>query len=483
MQHSKKLPTLSPDEALGELGRRRFYRFFLEMWETIETVELIPNWHIEYICDVLQEVYETWESGESQDDILINVPPGSSKSTIVTQVYPAWLWVRNSTIRIISSSYSGDLATAHAVKTRDLLKSDKFNRMYPGLVEFKSDTDGKTHYKNTKNGERFVTSTGGRVTGMHGDFILSDDPINPESTASDKELKRAVRFQSTTLSTRKTNKKRTVSVMVMQRLHDNDPAGDWIRRKKDSLRHICIPGELSDNVKPEELKSRYVNGLMDPIRLDRSALDKLKLDLGSYGYAGQIQQTPTPEDGGIWQKWFIPIPDHLMPSPSDMTGYGTDWDTAYTKDEANAASAFVVSGKIKKGEYQGRMCIDNFGALYLEFPSLIKSMKNEYPSPHYIEAKASGKSAKQTLTHEGVAAIEVHVNSDKIARARDAQPKAEGGLVCCRASILDRLYNDHEQGILKFPNGSKKDVADTLSQAIMRHFPNKQKKVKASFSY
>src|SRR5690606_5041803 len=262
-----KLPNLNPDLALGELCRRRFYRFFLEVWETIETVELIPNWHIEYICDELQDSYERWANGESQDDILLNVPPGSSKSTIVTQCFPAWLWVRNPSIRVISSSYSGDLATAHAVKTRDILKSDKFNRMYPGHIEFKADTDGKTHYKNTKNGERFVTSTGGRVTGMHGDFIISDDPINPEATASEKELTKAVRFQGATLSTRKTNKARTVTIMVMQRLHHNDPAGDWLRRKGDRLRHICLPGEVSKHVKPEHLKDYYVDGLLDPVRL------------------------------------------------------------------------------------------------------------------------------------------------------------------------------------------------------------------------
>src|SRR5690606_3272583 len=171
-----KLPNLNPDLALGELCKRSFYRFFLEMWETIETVELVPNWHIKYICDELQDVYETWEAGEAQDDVLINVPPGSSKSTIITQTFPAWLWVRNPSIRVISSSYSGDLATAHAVKTRDMLRSDKFNRLYPNLIEFKHDTDGKTHYKNTKNGERLVTYTVGRVIGMHGDFIISDDP-------------------------------------------------------------------------------------------------------------------------------------------------------------------------------------------------------------------------------------------------------------------------------------------------------------------
>lgn len=459
--------SVSPDRALGELCRRSFYRFFLEMWETIETVDLVDNWHIEYICSQLQDAYEVWESGEGQPDILLNVPPGSSKSTIATQMFPAWLWVRNASIRVISSSYSGDLATAHAVKTRDILKSDKFNRLFPKHIEFKSDTDGKTHYKNTKNGERFVTSTGGRVTGMHGDFILSDDPINPEASASEKELATAVRFQGATLSTRKTDKKRSVTIMIMQRLHHNDPSGDWIRRKKD-LRHICLPGLLSDDISPPELKDRYIDGKLDPIRLDDAAIEKMKSDLGSYGFAGQVQQTPTPEGGGTWKEgWIIPVPDHLMPSPKEMMGYGTDWDTAYTKNVKNAASSYVVSGKVGQ-----KMYIDALGWVYKEFPDLLKFMRTEVPSPHYVEAKASGKSAKQTLVSEGIPAIEVEVNGDKQARANDATPKAESGMVYCRASILDKLLNDHEQGILKFPNAPKQDLADVLAQSIMRHYPN-----------
>jgi phage terminase large subunit-like protein len=460
------VPELSAGKALGELCRRRFYRFFLEFWETIEAVELVPNWHIEYICDQLQEVFERWEQGQAQDDVLINVPPGSSKSTVVTQLFPAWLWVRRSSARIISSSYAADLSTAHAVKTRDCLKSEKFQACFPGLIEFKEDTDGKTHYKNTSKGERFVTSTGGRVTGMHGDFILIDDPINPEQAAGEAELKKATRFVSRTLATRKTDKKRSTTIMVMQRLHEKDPAGEWIRKKK--LRHICLPGELSGDVRPAELKERYTDGLLDINRLDRIALDKLQVDLGSYGYAGQVQQRPAPESGGIWKKWFIAIPDNAFPSPDQLEDYGTDWDTAYTADQQNDASAFCVSGAIRLKDGK-KIFIDKMGFGRMEFPDLIRYMKLR-PSPHYVEAKASGKSAKQTLTTNGIPAIEVQViGGDKIARTKMVTPTAEAGLVCIRESLLDMLYNDPEQGILVFPNGLHDDLNDTVVQAIQRH--------------
>lgn len=469
MEHLKRLqsfPAVNPSKALGELCRRRFYRFFTEMWETIEAVDLVDNWHIAYICDQLQEVYETWERGEAQDDMLINVPPGSSKSTIVTQLYPAWLWVRNASIRVISSSYAGDLATAHAVKTRDCLKSDKFKALFGDGIQFKDDTDGKTHYKNNAKGERFTTSTGGRVTGMHGDFILNDDPINPEQAAGEAELKKASRFTMRTLSTRKTDKKRTVTIMVMQRLHEKDPAGEWMKKKK--LRRICIPGEMSKDVFPAELKDRYVDGLMDVNRLDRQALDKLKVDLGSYGYAGQVQQRPAPEGGGIWQKWFIPIPDSAFPTPDQLQDYGTDWDTAYTEKQTNDASAFCTSGSIQLKDGK-RIYIDKLGFGRMEFPALIRYMKQR-SAPHYVEAKASGKSAKQTLVQHGITALEVQViGGDKVARTRMVTPTVEAGLVYIRESLLEMLYNDPDQGLLVFPNGLHDDLNDAVVQAIQRH--------------
>ncbi len=91
------------------------------------------------------------------------------------------------------------------------------------------------------------------------------------------------------------------------------------------------------------------------------------------------------------------------------------------------------------------------------------------PAPHYIEAKASGKSAKQVLVSNHIPAIEVKMQGgDKIARARSVTPYAEAGMIYCRKSILDKLYNDEKQGILLFPKSNWTDLADALAQAITR---------------
>lgn len=466
------LPDL--EEIKAELCRRSFFEFVKEFWSEIIAEEPVWNWHIEYLCNELQVYIERLAQIKNEDgliikkrepkeaDVICNIPPGTSKSTIFTVMAPAFAWTIDPTLRILTFSYSSSLSLDHAVKSRDIIQSDKYRRYFSDIA-IKTDQNNKGHYKNTFGGERYATSVGGTITGFHAHLIIGDDPINPKSAASEAERLTANSFMDTTLSTRKVNKSVTITWLVMQRLHEEDPTGNWLKKKDKKIIHYCLPGELSNDVRPVELKERYVDGLLDPIRLTRENLAEQKIDLGSYGFAGQIQQRPAPEDGGIWKKWIIPIPDSKFPLRSELLDYGTDWDLAYTEQEKNSASAYVTAGK--KESY---MYIDDIGFDWLEFPDLIAYMKVR-SAPHYIEAKASGKSAKQTLTKSGIPAIEIKVEGgDKVARAKMATPYAEAGMVFIRQSLVDKLYNDSKQGILQFPNAAHNDLQDALVQAINR---------------
>lgn len=455
---------LDADAACAELCKRRLSYFVQEFWEIITEDELDWSAHMQIMCDEIQTVYERVIQRQPKlYDLIINIPPGTSKSTICTIMAPAWSWTRDPALRHITGSYSSDLSTEHAVKSRDIIKSDKYRRYFPN-VEIKKDEDNKTNYKTVNGGQRFSTSVGGTVTGVHAHILTFDDPLNPKQAASVAELEEAKRYFDKTIPTRKVDKRITPLILVMQRLHVMDTTGHLLDKKKKGIRLIRLPGTLSNNVTPEEYKAIYQDGYLDPVRLGPDVLTELKIDLGSDGYAGQIDQMPTPEGGRIWKKWFLEIPDAEMPHPSKGSHYSTDWDTAYTKDDDNAASAFITSFK-----FRNKIWIDDLGWDWLEFPELVKWMKTK-PGPHHIEQKASGKSAKQSLTKAGVPAIEFPVpgGTDKIARAKMASPVAEAGLVCVRKSLVDKMYNDSRQGILFFPNGQFKDFADVLAQCILR---------------
>lgn len=461
MTLEKKVEAVSL-QAIRELCKRDFFFFVKRFWNVVIPEDPVYNWHIPYLCQRLQEIaFRVRDRKPKDSDMIINIPPGTSKSTICTVMLPAWCWIIDPTLRIMTASYSASLSTDHATKSRDIIRSDLYRKLFPE-IEMKSDQDNKTHYKNTAGGERYATSVTGTITGFHAHIIIVDDPLNPKEAASEADRLTANNFMDVTLSTRKVNKSVTPTILIMQRLNQKDCTGNWLEKEGKKITHICLPGELSRDVKPEELREKYTNGLLDPTRLTREDLAELKINLGSYGYAGQIQQTPVPDDGGIWQRsWIIPVPDSEF--PKELSQKGTDWDLAYTEKQLNSASAYVTAGKLGN-----KMYIDDAGFTWAEFPKLIEYMKSK-PAPHYIEAKASGKSAKQTLTNQGIPAIEVNVKGgDKVARAQMATPYAESGLVYCRQSILNKLLDDSRQGILVFPNGEHDDLQDALVQAINR---------------
>jgi len=490
-----ELALITDDQLEADICRESFFEFFCAFWHTIEAVELKLNWHIEYLCNQLQEVYELWEQGRPQPNVLINVPPGTSKSTTVTQLFPAWLWVRKPSIRLISSSFNAGLSISHSTKTRLCLKSPKFQRLYPGLVEFQQDQDGKTDYRNTALGQRYSTSTTGGPTGNHADFIIIDDPLNPQKSASEAALASASQHLKT-LATRTTDPERTVTIMVMQRISDKDPAGEWLSSGRP-LRHICLPGELTKDektgvvgkqVRPAYLKEEYVDGLLDPIRRPRSVLQDLKVVLGSYGYAGQIQQLPAPDEGGIIKKaWFrtMPYPEFLkLPGASAAVWHG-DADTAYTDQQKNDPSALLISCYIGQTLY---VCyVDE---MWLEMPALKRRLPLNLATHNaatarsklYVEPKASGKSVVQELRDiTELNIVEAPTpDGDKRSRVNTASPFIEAG----RVVLIDGSWNEKLiNQAAAFPNAAHDDMLDCLTQAIRRYQPNGSKPISTYQTY
>ncbi len=302
-----------------EINNRSLYEFIQFFWPVISNDEFKPNWHIKILCKELEEIaYRVANRLDKKHDLIINIPPGTTKTITCSIMFPVWCWTKWHWLRFITASYSGALALESAEYSRDLIKNDLFKLVYPELM-VKDDKDTKSNYKLIKQcwnsgmnrvpsvqigGNRYSTSVGGTLTGFHGHILIVDDPLNPHQSISDTERATANRWVDQTLSTRKTDKKVSTTITVMQRLHQDDPSGHMLAKKKENLRHICLPGEIvnyGDLVNPPELAQYYVNGLLDPERLDWKVLKDLEADIGQYGYAGQIGQRPTPPGGGMFK--------------------------------------------------------------------------------------------------------------------------------------------------------------------------------------
>ena len=457
---------LSPNKALAELCRRSFYRFVQEFWSVVIPEDPVWNWHIKYLCDELQYLNSFVVKRQPKPyDLIINISPGATKSTIATQMYNAWIWTIDPAQRIIASSYAHSLSLSHAIKTRDIITSDKYRDLFPEII-LKSDQSGKSDFRNMLGGQRFTTSTGGTVTGMHGHQIIVDDPVNPQQSASEADRLSANNFVTSTLSSRKIDKAVTPTILIMQRLHESDPTGVMLSKKNKKVKHINLPAEDRGNVIPPELADNYIDGLMDPIRLSRDVLNEALIDLGSYGYAGQYGQNPAPHEGGLIKKEWFPIID-WKPEYSTLS-WNFVADTAYTENEENDPSGYLAYAK-----HNNDFIIRWAQTEYLEFPDLCKALPNFAQQHGYlpnrsiieVEPKASGKSLVQTLKREtGLNVKEGKPPAkDKTARVKDSSPTMEAG----RVKLIRGPWNsEFLDQLATFPNAAHDEYVDCTTMMI-----------------
>ena len=294
-------------DVIRSITRKSFYEFCTEFWTIIVPDAYIPNWHIRYICDQVQEEVELILAKQKKryEYIIINVPPGSSKSTLMSRMLTGWVWARDASRSFIGASYARELAVDLARDARTLVKSELYRECFPD-VQVRRDLDSSGTFGTTKGGHRYSTGTTGDITGRHGDVVVVDDPLNPKAAISEKLLKSVSNFIRHTLPSRKRQKAISPTFIIMQRLVENDPTGMLLEQAESNeklrIKHICLPATESDLVNPPEMKRFYRDGLLDPIRLSREELEHQKAELASeFAYAGQYDQNPIPAEGGMFR--------------------------------------------------------------------------------------------------------------------------------------------------------------------------------------
>jgi predicted phage terminase large subunit-like protein len=487
-----KLPKEKRERAMVLLREKRklelknsYYEFFKEAWKIIEpSIPLKDSPHIKFLCKVLEVQAKRLFDGfmPEYDIIIINVPPGSSKSSIVTKIFPAWLWANDPSIRLITSSYKLELSTDHTVKSRDIIVSKWYQSYFGNTFKLKGDQNTKTRYSNDKTGIRLATSTGGG-TGFHCHIWIDDDPLNVKKAASEAHRKDAKDHSNKTVPSRVIEN--GFRIMVMQRLHEEDPTGNELDKLEQATKegrepdkkvlHICLPVDLSQgNVKPPELAALYEDGHLIPDRMNEAFLKPRRVDLGSFEYSGQYMQDPVPAGGGkIKREWF----QYCRP---DEVPKGIVWDFwidgAYTQKKANDPTGIMVCGFHK---YTKILYVKHFTGKWLEMPELL-AMLDKYTMLHghtsrsrtLIEPKATGLTLAQLIRkdHKHMSPIKIKghlVSEGKEARIQVASPKYEAGKVF---HIRGGWNEEFEKQLCGFPVVKHDEAVDLIGYATYRYF-------------
>lgn len=417
--------------------------FLKNMWGVINQDEYVDNWHIEYLCDYLtSEFYKMTTDGTHNRNTIVNISPGSTKSTIFVVMFALWVWFHKPHFVIMTTSY-GDPIIDLSILSKKIFNSDKYQYMFQGYFENKfgerirlvKSTEAK--WANNFGGQRIAVTTNGAATGKHCHILIRDDPQSQQNAWSDAYIKRCNNFNDKTLPTRKKDKINTPTFTIMQRLREDDTTGHELSKKGKTIHHIVIPAQIGGKIqpKPKALKKYYINGLMDPKRLSLEALATQKIDLGPHDFSGQFLQSPTTVGGGkIKESWWQTCKPEEVPPYLDVDLW---IDGAYTKRTENDPTGLVPMAM----DYDTHtLYILHAKSAHLEMPDLLKEVPS-YASTFnlgnasaiYIEPKASGKSLRQLLnvtTEYSAIEIESHlVNEGKISCINTMSPKVHAGKI------------------------------------------------------
>lgn len=466
------LKTRACEKSLAEFTR--------QAWDVIEPgTPLEWNWHLDVICAYL-EATTTMDPTKRITRLIINVPPGTMKSILVSVMFPAWLWIKQPHKKVVGIANIQDLSIRDSRRTKQIVQDEWYQDQWP--LPFKGDQSAKTNYENHAGGFRQSLGITANITGKRGNYLLLDDLHDASDVNSDIQRQAVLNIYDEKVSSRLNNQHVDVIILIMQRLHHMDITGHLLSKKKTKWTHVVIPmhydSEFTYNAtrdlgRPDLEDPRKEEGeLLFPKMFSKDVVEKLEEDMGSHVAAGQLEQRPSVKGGGIMrQGWFrvfnkedpLPVCDHIFIS----------CDTAYsTKDmENNSYSAFTTWG-VFWNPAQERDCVILLDVWYdrVDYPELRRKaheMDNDKkPDVWLIEKKASGQSLIQDLRQSGLMVRTYQPDKDKVTRAYSIQAMLESGQVW----IPDRKWaHKFTYFMSTFPTGvtESMDLADTLTQALI----------------
>lgn len=463
---NEKLKILKDEENFYNLlAKKEFKYFFRAAWEILEPKRpLLKNWHQDLICEYLEAVYKS-----QIKKLIINIPPRYTKSNLVSVCFPAWVWINKPTHRFICTSYSQSLSTKHAIDRRMVIESDWYARSFGQEFKILSDQNQKTEFSNDKRGTMIATSMSGSATGKGCDILIVDDPHNPKGVMSEVKRNGVIEAFDRVFSTRLDDKDKGAIIVVMQRLHEKDlcghllDQGEWEHLKIQGLAH-----EQKTFVFPISKKEKTVQ-VNEPLHEKRENLTQLnsqKKLLGSYGFAGQYQQEPSPADGGIFKRQWLHNFWNVLPGRFDFKLISIDMSFK----EADTSDFVVIQawGKVGAEKY----LLDQV-RLRADFITSTKTFEAFCRKHHdiglkLVEEKANGAALISALKKKLSGLVPVNPKDSKESRAQAVSPEFESGSVFIPDPSKASWVHDYIEEMCVFPRGRNDDQVDTTTQALLR---------------
>lgn len=455
-----QLPNLDLLAIERELCSRSLIDFVRQGWKVLEPgTPYKHGWHL----DAMAEHLEAITHGQITR-LLMNVPPGTMKSMMCSVFWPAWEWTKMPHLRFIGASHEQNLAVRDNVKMRRLVSSEWYQERWP--TPLMGDQNQKVYYENEDTGFRQACAVRS-MTGRRGDRVVWDDPHNVEGALSDKDRATDIRVFKETLTTRLNNPEKSAILIVMQRLHEGDVAGE-ILSGDYGYEHLCLPMEYEPERKCitsigfEDPRTEE-GELLFPERFPAEVVERDKKAMGSHAVAGQFQQRPAPRAGSMFEWENLKI----VRSAPKLKAVIRYWDKAGTE----GGGAWTAGVKMGLGVDDNYYILDvqrgQWKASTRE-PVIKQTADLDGSSVDIWIEQEPGSGGKESAesTIKNLAGYNIKAErptGDKAVRAEPFSVQVEAGNVYLVEGSWNKDYLDE---IKLFPHGKFKDQVDASSGAF-----------------
>jgi predicted phage terminase large subunit-like protein len=437
-----------------EMAQDKFLSFVTEVWPTF-----IGGRHHARMAEAFERV-----ANGTCKRLIINMPPRHTKSEFASYLLPAWFLGKYPNKKVIQTSHTAELAVGFGRKVRNLVDSDVYKRIFPGL-SLQSDSKAAGRWNTSKGGDYFAIGVGGAVTGKGADILIIDDPHSEQEAAlaqSSPEIYDKV-YEWYTSGPRQRLQPGGAIVIVMTRWSLRDLTGQVVKssaaRGGDEWEVIEFPAILPSG-----------NPLW-PEFWSLEELTALHTELPNSKWMAQYQQQPTSDSSAIikrewwkvWEKEQPPRCHYVLQS----------WDTAFEKNTRADYSACTTWGVfyMNEDENDPHIILLNSFKERMEWIELKKTAFQHYkewePDTILIEKKASGAPLIYEFRAMGIPAQEFSPGKgqDKISRLNAVSDLIASGKVWVPET---RWAEELVDEIASFPSGEHDDLVDATTLALMR---------------
>lgn len=408
------------------------------------------------------------------NSLIINVPPGSGKSTILC-LWVAWAMSRYPDSQFLYISYGFELAAKHTEFIRRIMLNAHYQKLFG--IYIRNDMKSKDHFVNNFGGSVKAFGSSGPVTGQDAGLpnlprftgaVIMDDMHKPDEVHSDTTRESVIQNYRETVVQRPRSPL-VPMIYIGQRLHEDDLPAFLLSGNDERIWKAVILQALD----------AANNALYPDVNPKEQLLEKKAKN--PYVFSSQYQQEPIPAGGALYKEKDFML---LDVEPDFLTTFITA-DTAETSKSYNDATVFSFWGLYQVNDYGQPLdlfALHNIDCWEIrvepkELEGAFKSFYSECmlhktkPMVAAIEKKSTGVTLLSVL--ENVRGLELRevkrtkASGSKTDRFLEMQPYIASRLITfMRDAPHTRKCIDHLIKITANDTHRHDDIADTFYDAI-----------------